>query len=140
MAPETAGVGLGRPAGDAPRAAVAPPGGREALERLRRFGGDALVRDMAAIFLADMPERLARARVALARRDVAAVAYAAHTMKSSAAQFGAGALAALCGEAERAAHAGAVHALPTLVERMASELDGFRGWLERELAIARGGE
>jgi HPt (histidine-containing phosphotransfer) domain-containing protein len=95
---------------------------------------------MAAIFLADMPERLARARVALAGRDAAGVAYAAHTMKSSAAQFGARALGALCGEAEVAARAGDLQALPPLVERMGSELDGFRGWLERELAVARGGE
>jgi HPt (histidine-containing phosphotransfer) domain-containing protein len=110
-----------------------PPGAREALERLRRFGGDRLVRDMAAVFLADTPARLARAQAGLAAGDAAALAYAAHTMKSSALQFGAAALGRLCGDAERAARGGDHHALAPLVAAMARELDGFGAWLEREL-------
>jgi HPt (histidine-containing phosphotransfer) domain-containing protein len=105
-----------------------------ALARLRRFGGERLVRDMAAIFIADMPERLALARSALAAENVDRVAYAAHTMKSSAAQFGAGALERLCADAERAARAGDLVALPALVAGMDRELAAFQSWLDLALA------
>ena len=110
-----------------------PPGARAALERLRGFGGDRLVRDMAAMFLADMPARRARAEAGVVADDLGAVAYAAHTMKSSALQFGAVALGGLCGEAERAAHSGDRAALAALVPAVGRELDGFGRWLEREL-------
>jgi HPt (histidine-containing phosphotransfer) domain-containing protein len=105
-----------------------------ALARLRRFGGERLVRDMAAIFIADMPERLALARSALAAENGDRVAYAAHTMKSSAAQFGAGALERLCAAAERAARANDLAALPALVAGMERELAAFRSWLDLALA------
>lgn len=113
-----------------PDAAADPPGARAALERLRGFGGDGLVRDMAAIFLADMPARRARTEAGLAAGDLGAVAHAAHTMKSSALQFGAAALGRLCGDAERAARGGDREALARLVPAMARELDGFGRWLE----------
>jgi HPt (histidine-containing phosphotransfer) domain-containing protein len=110
-----------------------PPGARAALERLRGFGGDRLVRDMAAIFLADMPARRARAEAGAEADDLGAVASAAHPLQSSAPQIGAVALGGLCGEAERAARGGDRASLAALVPAVGRELDGFGRWLEREL-------
>jgi len=126
-----------RPAAARPPAAD-PPGARAALERLRGFGGDGLVRDMAAIFLADMPARRARTEAGLAAGDLAAVAHAAHTMKSSALQFGAAALGRLCGDAEQAARGGEREALARLVPAMGRELDGFGRWLEEAVGRPAG--
>lgn len=113
------------------------PGGHEALERLRGFGGDRLLRDMARIFVTDMPARLVRARAGVASDDARAVAYAAHMMKSSSAQFGAEALVPLCAAAERAAGAGELAAVPTLLDGIERELAAYFVWLERELPPGR---
>jgi HPt (histidine-containing phosphotransfer) domain-containing protein len=76
---------------------------RAALDRLRRFGGERLVRSMGAVFLAAMPERLDAARGALADGDFAGVAGAAHGLRASCAQFGAGDAARLGAALEEAA-------------------------------------
>jgi HPt (histidine-containing phosphotransfer) domain-containing protein len=131
--------------------AVAPPSGaeplpeaevgerrarREALARLRRFGGDRLVRDMAVIFVTDMPERIALARAGVSAGDAGRVAYAAHTMKSSSAQFGALALARACEQAEHAARGAHLGALAARVEAIEREFAAFRAWLESDLTPA----
>lgn len=110
--------------------------GRAALARLHRFGGESLVAEMARMFLADMPARLALARTALGAAEPARVAYAAHAMKSSAAQFGAGRLAELCAAAERAAADGDLAPVAPLLDRVDGELATFGGWLGAELPAA----
>lgn len=60
-----------------------------ALQRLRRFGGDKLVREMAALFIEHAPSRLAAARDGLTRHDAPTVKAALHVLKSSAGQIGA---------------------------------------------------
>ena len=112
--------------------------GRRALERLHRFGGDALVRDMSVILLEDTPARLAAARHALRAGDALGVQRAAHSMKSSCAQFGATAVAALCGEIEEAARGEALGPVPSLLDDVERRFAVFRGWLERELPGAPG--
>ena len=114
-----------------------PPGAREALARLHRFGGDALVRDMAGVFLADMPGRVALAKAALSAGDAGRVAYATHTMKSSSAQFGAEALQRLCAEAERLARAGDVAPVGALLRSIERELAAYSAWLR--YAVPAGG-
>lgn len=113
------------------------PGGREALERLRGFGGDRLVRDMAQIFVTDMPKRIARAHAGLAAGDAGAVAYVAHMMKSSSAQFGAVALQRLCTAAERAAGANDLGAIPPLLLGIERELAAYCAWLECEIPLVQ---
>jgi HPt (histidine-containing phosphotransfer) domain-containing protein len=115
-----------------------PPGALAALERLRGFGGEPLLRDMAAIFVTDTPARIARLERGLADGNAAAVAYAAHTMKSSSAQFGAAALERLCADAERAARAGDLAPVGALLAGIVREFASYRAWLERQLPAAAG--
>lgn len=72
----------------------------EAIEILRSFGGAKLVRDMIALFVAGTPVRLDAARAAAASGDADGVRRAAHSLKSSAGQFGAREMETLCGQAE----------------------------------------
>ncbi len=53
------------------------------------------------LYLADSPERLATLRRALADRDAQTIVTAAHSLKGSSANLGAGALAELCHQLER---------------------------------------
>jgi HPt (histidine-containing phosphotransfer) domain-containing protein len=108
---------------------------RAALDRLRRFGGERLLRDMTAIFVEALGERVAAARAAVARSDPDGLEKAAHALRSSCGQFGAGAAARLSAEIESQAAGGAPpSSLAGAVERLARECDAYRAWLERELA------
>ena len=108
---------------------------RAALERLRRFGGERLLRDMTAIFVEELGERVTAARAAVARSDPDGLEKAAHALRSSCGQFGAGAAARLSAEIESQAAGGAPpSSLAGAVERLARECDAYRAWLERELA------
>lgn len=107
----------------------APGAGALAVERLRRWGGEQLVRDLRAIFLADTPARLAASRAGLRAGDSAAVARLMHAMKSSCAQFGAVAMARLCEDAEVRAERNALGEVPALVDQLEAEFADFRLWL-----------
>ena len=121
----------------APGGAAGEPGRGAALDRLRRFGGEELLREMALIFVSDMPARVDRLRAGVQGGDLAAVALAAHMMKASSGQFGAVALQRLCAEAEEAARADDLAALPPLVAGIEREFTQYRKWLEREVPLAR---
>jgi CheY-like chemotaxis protein/HPt (histidine-containing phosphotransfer) domain-containing protein len=76
----------------APRKPALPPAAREdVVAHLRRTtgGNEKLIRSLAATFLADAPKALARIRAAVAKRDAAELASAAHLLKGSLAIFGA---------------------------------------------------
>ena len=90
-----------------------------ALERLRRFGGDTLVRDMIDLFLEHAPKRIAASRRALAANDLASVRLAVHSLVSSCAQLGAEQMRRLSAEAEQAlvTDQGALAALLQALER-----------------------
>jgi HPt (histidine-containing phosphotransfer) domain-containing protein len=108
---------------------------RAALDRLRRFGGERLLRDMTAIFVEALGERVAAARAAVARSDPDGLEKAAHALRSSCGQFGAGLAARLSAEIESQAAGGVSPAsLAGSVERLARECEAYRAWLERELA------
>ena len=96
-----------------------------ALERLRRFGGDALLRDMIDLFLEHAPKRIAASRQALAANDLAPVRLSVHSLVSSCAQLGAEQMRRLSAEAEQAV-ANNPGALAALLEA-----------LEREFAVVR---
>src|SRR2546423_9724288 len=81
-----------------------------ARERLIRLGGKQLANELAAIYLEEMPRRMARARTALRERDPATLASESHGMKSSSAQLGAADLATACEAVEDAAEQGDVTA------------------------------
>jgi HPt (histidine-containing phosphotransfer) domain-containing protein len=106
-----------------------------ALARLRRWGGDRLARDMAALFAAAVPERVAAARRALSARDRTAVADAMHALKASCAQLGGAEAAARCVVAERAAReASPDDALAVALEQAADACAAHVAWLGQALA------
>ena len=70
-----------------------------AAERLRRLGGERLLREMIELFLQLGPARLAAAEGA----DLAEAERACHSLKSAAGNVGATALQAAAAEAEQAA-------------------------------------
>jgi HPt (histidine-containing phosphotransfer) domain-containing protein len=78
-----------------------------AIERLRRLGGDALTGKMASLFLGLAPERLRAAHEGLIAGDHDAIRRAAHSLKSSAGNIGAGAILEDSGRLEDAAESGA---------------------------------
>lgn len=106
-----------------------PAGDPAALERLHRWGGDALRTQIVEMFLARAPDQVAAALDAARRGDAEAVRKVAHTLKSSAGQLGAVAVQRLCQDAERRAEAGEGSSLVPLVHALEAELGRYRAWL-----------
>ncbi|HEX8209821.1 MAG TPA: Hpt domain-containing protein [Longimicrobium sp.] len=106
-----------------------PPGDPAALERLHRWGGDALRTQIVEMFLARAPDQIAAALAAAERGDAEEVRKVAHTLKSSAGQLGAVTLQRFCQDAERRAEAGEGSSLVPLAHALAAELERFRAWL-----------
>jgi HPt (histidine-containing phosphotransfer) domain-containing protein len=105
-----------------------------ALERLERLGGPEFVRRLIGIFLTEGPKRVAAAEAAFGSRDGAGLAYAAHSLISSAANVGATGLAQLARETERAAERGEWEALAAPVAALPGAFAAVRAELERALA------
>ena len=102
-----------------------------ALDRLKRFGGGKLLREMIALFLAAAPERIDAARSAGSRGDASAVEAALHSLKSSSAQLGAMRMQRLSEVGEHRARGGSVEELPHLVSELDQEFARVREWLTR---------
>ncbi|HEX8452314.1 MAG TPA: Hpt domain-containing protein [Longimicrobium sp.] len=108
---------------------VESPGDPAALERLHRWGGDALRTQIVEMFLARAPAQIAAALAAAQRGDAEEVRKVAHTLKSSAGQLGAVTVQRLCQDAEHRAESGESSSLVPLVHTLANELERFRAWL-----------
>jgi two-component system cell cycle response regulator DivK len=108
-----------------------------ALARLRRLGGQRLVHDLAAIYLDEMPRRMATARDALQRRDRAALADASHAMKSSSAQLGATELGAACEAVEDAADRGDLEAAGRCFAAVEVQYAAFASRLSAQTGASR---
>jgi HPt (histidine-containing phosphotransfer) domain-containing protein len=102
-----------------------------AIERLARFGGNALVDRMIAMFLADVPPRVERMQRAAEAGDASTVAAAMHSLKSTAAQLGLVALASRCARAEQLCRAGDLAAALADVRDVAAALPDDMRWLRR---------
>jgi HPt (histidine-containing phosphotransfer) domain-containing protein len=91
---------------------------RKAIDDLvSDLGGDqATVAEILASFLEEAPTVLEQLRQAAAAKDLEGARRAAHTLKSTSAQFGAMALSEKCKEAEFAAKAGTLPAPGVLAE------------------------
>ncbi|MFM2357228.1 MAG: hypothetical protein RLZZ528_2964, partial [Pseudomonadota bacterium] len=107
----------------------------KALDRLLDvIGGDReALRDLVQSFLDDGPGLVARLEQAVAANDADALRRAAHTLKGSAADFGATTLASLCREIEALGRAGEVATAASRVEAAAREYriaeQGLKGLL-----------
>jgi CheY-like chemotaxis protein/HPt (histidine-containing phosphotransfer) domain-containing protein len=117
-----------RATGAAERAGPEPADGvidRQVLARLAEgVGGDEqFVTELIGQFSGDAPGLLAAARTGLEQGDAEAVRRAAHTLKSNAATFGAGALADRSRELEEAAKGGALEDGRGGIEAVQRELD-----------------
>lgn len=64
----------------------------EAFLRIKKLGGDELLRKMIDIFLDRVPNRIKAAQDALKTMDFKTIRYEAHSIKSSAGNLGAGSL------------------------------------------------
>jgi HPt (histidine-containing phosphotransfer) domain-containing protein len=103
-----------------------------ALERLRRFGGDKLLREMIGIFLTNAPERLSTARSAVASDEAEVVERALHSLKSSSAQLGALRMQVLCERGEKLARGASLPDIDPLLDLAEAEFARVRAWLESE--------
>jgi HPt (histidine-containing phosphotransfer) domain-containing protein len=116
---------------------VTPPIDPAAIAQLREINpddGGEFVRELVGIFLADTPQRIAEIESSLAAADAKTLTRAAHSIKGSAGNFGATALAAAAlgieNQGKASDLAGAQGALPHLK----FEYDKVRVALEAVLA------
>ena len=93
-----------------------------AVERLRGFGGEKLVRGMVELFVQNAPLRAAEAREAFDCGDAAALRAALHGLKSSSGQLGATSVYAACVAGEELASRGELGPCATHVERIEADL------------------
>lgn len=93
-----------------------------ALDRLRGFGGDKLVRGMIELFIKNAPGKAAEAREALDCGDSGALRSALHGLKSSAGQLGAVTVHQACIAGEELASRGELDGCAEHVKRIESDL------------------
>lgn len=114
-----------------------PDESAEALDALRQFGGDELLRTLLETFLSFTEAQLAVADLAAADGDGAGIARVAHGLKSSARQMGAVALADACARTEEAGVGNAdVPAAVAGVTAMRREFAAAQLWMRSLLAAA----
>ncbi|HEX2166520.1 MAG TPA: Hpt domain-containing protein [Longimicrobiales bacterium] len=104
---------------------------RTALDRLRRIGGEKLLRKMVALFLESGPERLRAVTECAAAGDVSGVERAVHGMKSSAGNVGAIRLQRTAEAIEARAVAGSIDG--GSVQRLTGDYDDSAAELRRVL-------
>jgi HPt (histidine-containing phosphotransfer) domain-containing protein len=93
-----------------------------ALDRLRGFGGEKLLRGMIELFVRNAPTKAAEAREALDCGDSAALRAALHALKSSAGQLGAATVHQACVAGEELASRGELARCVPHVARIENDL------------------
>jgi len=101
----------------------------EGLARLNKIGGPGFVRKMIDLFLDDAPKRLSAARNAERAGDLATIAEAAHSLKSSAGNFGAERLALTAQKIEFLTRANSSENLSRLLSDLDQAFAETREWL-----------
>ena len=95
---------------------------QNALDRLRGFGGEKLLRGMIELFVNNAPMKAAEAREALDCGDSAALRAALHGLKSSAGQLGAATVYQACLAGEELASRGELTKCVPHVTRIETDL------------------
>jgi CheY-like chemotaxis protein len=99
---------------------------------LERVGGDVrALKDVARIFLADAPRRMAGIRRAIARDDPRALRAAAHTLKGALSNFGAQGAVDAAFELQKLGDASDLEDAPAVLERLEGELKAVRAELRK---------
>ncbi|CAN5174210.1 hypothetical protein BH20GEM2_BH20GEM2_04650 [soil metagenome] len=117
--------------------AETPVGDPQAFTRLRKWGGEGLVRNLVGLFRELVPKRTAIFRQALLDGDPREAEAAAHALKSSCGQLGALRMLALCQRMEMLAAAGEIAPLPGLVQDLEGEFARYLEWLPQVLHATR---
>lgn len=113
-----------------------PADARPAIDEIRHVGGDELVRELAATFLRFATAHVPRLHEAAEVADLETGASIAHTLKASARQFGAVALAEACASAELAARGGDAAGFLARAEDATSAFERTRPWMQQLSATA----
>lgn len=109
----------------------------KAIASLREIGaadGGQFFREVVEIFLNDTPARIGEIEKALAAADAPTLTRAAHSIKGSAGNFGAGKLAALARSIEALGKQGALGSVPMELPKLQAEFATVKAALEAELA------
>ena len=116
---------LERAHGEVAAQATAPAVDPQSLATLRELpgeNGENLLQELVQIFFQSGPQALEEIQAALTRSDAPAVAFTAHTLKSSCGQFGAARLQEYCAALEKAGRAGHLEPMTELLSSAQNEL------------------
>ena len=94
------------------------------LRQLRKFGGTQLIVELLELLKREVPIQIEAIHKSFQEGDPRSLAAAAHTLKGSAANFGAKRLASLASQLERQAKAGELEEMAGLVEPLIVEYEG----------------
>jgi len=109
----------------------------EALDRLREWGGEKLLGQMVRLFLENSGTRMDQIRTGVADSDPAEAEKGSHSLKSSAANLGAGRVQTLCAQIEDAATQNDLNTIAGLLPELETSYAAVIAQLE---AIAKGFE
>jgi len=119
--------------------AEAAPGGitdpldQSVLAGLRELGDQELLKELAGLFLEDVPPQLETLRQAIEGDDASGVQRVAHTLKGSCGNMGAVRMATICAELEDVGRSGELERAPMLAERLEAEFGRVRPALQAEM-------
>ena len=102
---------------------------RTTFDELKQMSGDDFINELIDTFLDDAPKMIAEIRSGLAANNADTFRRAAHSMKSNAATFGAGQLAALAKELEMLGKENNLHETGDKLESLAEAYEAVRAEL-----------
>lgn len=110
----------------------------QAIEDLRALNPDdvSFLRELIQIYLDDSPKQIAEIEQSLAQGDAPRLTRAAHSLKGSSANFGAGQLRALCEKIEHLGRSAALGEIPARLPELKAEYDRVKAALEAQLPAA----
>ena len=110
----------------------------QAIEDLRALNPDdvSFLRELIQIYLDDSPKQIAEIEHSLAQGDAPRLTRAAHSLKGSSANFGAGQLRALCEKIEHLGRSAALGEIPARLPELKAEYGRVKAALEGHLPSA----
>lgn len=105
---------------------------REALNRIFKLGGDNLLRQIIAIFLDKVPQKIAAINTAVTQGVYKTVAFEAHALKSSSGNLGAVRMLALATKLEQKANENPGPELAPLAAELEHAAAATVAWLKSE--------